>query len=71
MSAIGLDFESSFGSVVATISNIGPGLGDVGPTDNYAAIPISGKWLLSFLMLVGRLEIFTVIILFSRSFWRK
>lgn len=71
LSAIGLDFETSFGSVVATISNIGPGLGDVGPTDNYSAIPISGKWLLSFLMLVGRLEVFTVIILFSRSFWRK
>ncbi|MCA9740757.1 TrkH family potassium uptake protein [candidate division KSB1 bacterium] len=71
MSAMGLDFSTSLGSVVATMSNIGPGLGDVGPTDNYAAIPFLGKWLLSFLMLAGRLEIFTVIILFSRTFWRK
>lgn len=71
MSALGLDLPTSIGSVVATISNIGPGLGDVGPTDNYAHIPTAGKWVLSFLMLAGRLELYTVIILFSRSFWRK
>lgn len=71
MSALGLDLATAVGSVIATISNIGPGLGDVGPTDNYAAIPTAGKWVLSFLMLAGRLEVFTVIILFSRTFWRK
>lgn len=71
MSALGLDMATSFGAVAATINNIGPGLGDVGPTDNYAQIPTAGKWILSFLMLVGRLEVFTVIILFSPSFWRK
>lgn len=71
MSALGLDFLTAIGSVTATISNIGPGLGAVGPTDNYAAIPLLGKWVLSFLMLVGRLELFTVLILFSPAFWRK
>ena len=71
MSAIGLDIVTAFGSVAATLGNIGPGLGGVGPTDNYADIPAIGKWILSFFMLAGRLEIFTVIILFSPSFWRK
>jgi len=71
MSALGLDFVSAAGSVAATISNIGPGLGSVGPTDNYAQIPVAGKWVLSFLMLVGRLELYTVLILFSPAFWRK
>ena len=71
MSGLGLNFETSFGSVAATINNIGPGLGDVGPTDNYSQIPVFGKWFLSFLMLAGRLEVFTVLILFTPSFWRK
>ena len=71
MSALGLDMETSFGAVAASMNNIGPGLGDVGPTDNYAHIPVLGKWVLAFLMLVGRLEIFTVIILFSPSYWQK
>ena len=71
MSGLGLDFETSFGSVAATINNIGPGLGAVGPTDNYSQIPVFGKWFLSFLMLAGRLEVFTVLILFTPSFWRK
>jgi len=71
MSALGLDFETAFGSVAANINNIGPGLGDVGPTDNYAHIPIIGKWFLRFLMLAGRLEIFTVLVLFTVSFWKK
>jgi trk system potassium uptake protein TrkH len=71
MSALGLDMPTSFGAVAATINNIGPGLGNVGPAVNYGHIPIVGKWVLSFLMLVGRLEVFTVIILFSPSFWQK
>ena len=71
MSGLGLDFETSFGSVAATINNIGPGLGAVGPTDNYSQIPVFGKWFLSFLMRAGRLEVFTVLILFTPSFWRK
>jgi trk system potassium uptake protein TrkH len=71
MSALGLDFETAFASVAANINNIGPGLGAVGPADNYANIPLIGKWFLCFLMLVGRLEIFTVLILLTVSFWKK
>jgi trk system potassium uptake protein TrkH len=71
MAILGLDIESSFGAIAATLGNIGPGLGSVGPTDNYAHIPGIGKWVLSFFMLAGRLEVFTVIILFAPSFWKK
>ncbi|TFG99062.1 MAG: TrkH family potassium uptake protein [Calditrichales bacterium] len=71
MTLIGLDFVSSLGAVAATIGNIGPGLGSVGPTDNFAQIPAAGKWVLSFLMLVGRLEIYPVIIFLSPTFWKK
>ncbi len=71
MSLMGLDMPTSFGCVAATLGNIGPGLGDVGPTDNYARIPAAGKWFLSLLMLMGRLEIYTVIILLSPSYWKK
>jgi trk system potassium uptake protein TrkH len=71
MSALGLDFESAMGSVISTLGNIGPGIGDVGPMNNFADIPVAGKWFLSFLMLVGRLEVFTVLILLSPTFWKK
>ncbi len=71
MSSLGLDFETAFGSVAANINNIGPGLGAVGPTDHYAHVPVVGKWFLCFLMLAGRLEIFTVLVLLTVSFWKK
>lgn len=71
MSVIGLDFYSAIGTTAACIGNIGPGLGDAGPMLSYAAIPDTGKWVLAFLMLIGRLEFLTVFILFSRSFWKK
>ncbi|MCH8317438.1 MAG: TrkH family potassium uptake protein [Bacteroidetes bacterium] len=71
MSMLGLDFKSAIGSVIASLGNIGPGIGSVGPTDNYHHIPDAGKWFLSFLMILGRLELFTVLILFSRGFWRR
>ena len=71
MSLIGLDVSSAVGASVATLGNIGPGIGMVGPEDNYNFIPYAGKWVLSFLMLVGRLELFTVLILFSPAFWKK
>ncbi|MCF8308317.1 MAG: TrkH family potassium uptake protein [Bacteroidales bacterium] len=67
---MGLDFETAVGSVAATIGNIGPGIGGVGPVENYAAIPVAGKWFLTFLMLIGRLELFTVLILLSPNFWK-
>ncbi len=71
MSALGLDIVSAFGAVAATLGNIGPGLGAVGPAHNYSDIPVVGKWLLTLFMLAGRLEVYTVLILFSPSFWRR
>lgn len=71
ISAFGYDLDTSLGAVAATLGNIGPGIGRVGPVENYAHIPVFGKWFLSFLMLIGRLELFTVLVLFSPSFWKK
>ncbi len=71
MSMLGCDLNTALGSVAATLGNIGPGIGGVGPALNYADIHVAGKWFLSFLMLVGRLELFTVLVLFSPLFWKK
>jgi len=71
IAAMGYDLDSSFGAVAATLGNIGPGIGAVGPAENYSHLPAFGKWFLSFLMLIGRLELFTVLILFSPGFWKK
>lgn len=71
VSFMGHDIETSIGSVAATLGNIGPGIGNVGPADNYAFFSGLGKWFLSFLMLIGRLELFTVLVLFAPSFWKK
>ncbi len=70
ISVMGYDLSSSFSSVAATLGNIGPGLGSVGPTMNYAHFPAFGKWFLSFLMLLGRLELFTVLVLFTKWFYK-
>ena len=71
MAALGLDIVSAFSSVAACIFNVGPGLGIVGPVKNYLAIPLLGKWVLIFCMLLGRLEIYTVIVLLMPEYWRK
>jgi trk system potassium uptake protein TrkH len=71
MSALGLDTVTSFASVAATIGNVGPGFGLVGPVNNYLSIPDVGKWVLMFCMILGRLEIYTVIILLVPAYWRK
>jgi trk system potassium uptake protein len=71
MTFFGMDFMGAIGASIATIGNIGPGIGTVGPSENYAHIASGGKWVLSFLMLLGRLELFTVLLLLSPSFWRK
>ncbi len=71
MTLIGLDFETAIGATIASLGNIGPGLGAVGPVENYSALPALAKWTCSFLMMLGRLELFTVMILFSASFWKK
>lgn len=71
MSFMGYDIETSIGAVAATLGNIGPGIGAVGPVENYAHFPDFGKWFLSFLMLIGRLELFTVLVLFTPTFWKE
>ncbi len=71
MAFLGLDIESAMGATIASLGNIGPGIGAVGPANNFFQIPDAGKWFLSFLMLMGRLELFTVLILFSPAFWKK
>ncbi len=71
MGLIGVDFETALGSVATSLGNIGPGLGSVGPAHTFAHIPTTGKWFLSFLMLLGRLELFTVLILITPYFWMR
>ena len=71
MSLFGYDFASAFGASIAALGNIGPGWGEFGPTDNFAQVPFLGKWVLILLMMIGRLEIFTVLILFSPAFWKQ
>ena len=65
------DMESAMGAVATSLGNIGPGLGNVGPAENFLHIKPVGKWFLSFLMLLGRLELFTILVLFSPSFWKN
>lgn len=65
------DFETSLGAVVTTVGNIGPGFGAHGPLDTFASLNIGSKWILSFLMICGRLELFTIFMLFSPAFWKK
>jgi trk system potassium uptake protein TrkH len=71
MAALGLDMMTAFSSVAATIGNVGPGFGGVGAATTYSEIPVLGKWVLSFCMLIGRLEIYTVMILLIPEFWKK
>jgi trk system potassium uptake protein TrkH len=70
LTMMNVNLESAIGAAASAIGNIGPGLADFGPTDNYALLPGFGKWLLTFCMLLGRLEIFTIIVIFSRVFWK-
>lgn len=67
----GMDVVAAPTAVIACLMNIGPGLGAVGPTENFAWIPTSGKFILSFFMLLGRLELYAVLVLFLPSFWQK
>ncbi|UZP68360.1 TrkH family potassium uptake protein [Desulfovibrio mangrovi] len=71
LSALGIDVLTAFAAVAACIGNIGPGLGTVGPAENFAHLPLAAKWILTWCMLLGRLEIYTVFILFVPEFWRK
>ena len=71
MAAMGLDLVTASSSVAACIGNIGPGLGQVGPAENFHFIPAPGKWILMFNMILGRLEIYTVLVLLTPHFWRR
>lgn len=71
MTFLGLDFIEALSAVATSISNVGPGIGSLGPSGNFYNIPNTGKWVLSFLMLLGRLELFTIAILFTPYFWRR
>lgn len=71
LAALGLDFPTAIGGAASSLGNIGPAFGALGPVNNYDALPALGKWWCTFLMLIGRLELFTVLILFTPFFWRN
>lgn len=71
LSSMNVNFDTAFGAVATSLGNVGPGIGDVGPVDNFAGMPTAGKWLLAFLMLLGRLELFTILMLLAPHFWKK
>ena len=72
LSFFGLDFLTALSASASAISNVGPGVGEIiGPNGNYNGINEIGKWVLAFTMLIGRLEIFTILVLFSKNFWKK
>lgn len=68
---LGLDFNTSMGCSIASLSNLGTGIGNVGPFGSYAYLPNAAKWVSAILMLLGRVELFTLMMPFSRSFWRN
>lgn len=71
MASMGYGMDSAIGASIACLGNIGPGWGEFGPTDSFAQIPYVGKWVLILLMMIGRLEIFTVLLLFTPTFWKQ
>ena len=71
MMAMGVGTAESLGCVISSIGNMGPGLGETGPAYSWNALPDAAKWLLSLLMLLGRLELFTVLLLFTPDFWKR
>ena len=72
LSFFGLDFLTALSASASAISNVGPGIGEIiGPLGNYYSINDKAKWILALTMLIGRLEIFTILILFSKNFWKK
>ncbi|KAA6306152.1 Trk system potassium uptake protein TrkH, partial [termite gut metagenome] len=71
MMALGVNFMEAMGAVISSIGNTGSGIGLTGPAHSWNFLPDSGKWFLSFLMLIGRLELFTILILFTPNFWER
>ena len=66
-----IDYLTAMSAVICTVMNIGPGFGGIGPSKNYGFISKPGKWFLSYNMLVGRLEVFSALVIFYPSFWRR
>lgn len=71
LTLLGLDALTALGASAASLGNVGPGFGLVGPAETYAPLPASGLWTLSALMLLGRLELYTVLVLFTRGYWKR
>lgn len=71
MTFLGLEFKEALSAVATSIGNVGPGIGEIGPSGNFYDLPDLAKWVLAFLMLLGRLELFTIAILFTPYFWRR
>lgn len=69
LSLLGLDFTSAIGASATSLGNVGPGLGDISPVDNFSSLPNAGKWVCAFLMVIGRLELFTFLIILTPFFW--
>ena len=68
MTILGVDFMTAIGSVAATLGNVGPGIGEVGPASNFSSIPNAGKYFLSLLMFIGRLELLTFLLILTPAF---
>jgi trk system potassium uptake protein TrkH len=71
MSASGLELVTAFSAIVATLNNTGPGLGAVGPASNFSLLTDFQTWVCAFAMILGRLEIFTLLVVLTPAFWRK
>jgi trk system potassium uptake protein TrkH len=71
MTALGVNLIESLSIVATSLGNVGPGLGEFDPSHSFAAVPTAGKWVLSFLMLFGRLELFTVALLLTPYYWKR
>ncbi|PZD77642.1 TrkH family potassium uptake protein [Mesonia sp. K7] len=71
LAILGLDFPTAIGGAASSLGNIGPAFGDLSPVDNFGTLPTAGKWWCTFLMLIGRLELFTVLIILTPFFWRN
>ena len=68
---IGLDFQDAVSASITAVSNVGPGIGSINPSSSFSHVPDTAKWVLYCLMILGRLELFTIAILFTPYFWRR
>lgn len=71
MTGLDVPFMEAVSSVATSLGNVGPGIGELGPSHSFSQVPTAGKWVLSFLMLFGRLELFTVALLLTPYYWKR